>query len=319
MHHNIISKIFDDLLEVKCSIMEIRSKISSLSIEERKEKLDHKLNPLEKKEYDKLLEEIDFWDNGVGKENMSPEQIKEIDGLREQLFKYDKRIYDGYRLDKNMDNVPSYNLDDYAGDTFTEMYDNQIKAHEQAQIDFQNENLEINPLGVLSLQKYFGDEYRHINGELNPKYQSQYLNGGYWENLSSDEKEIYHIANQVYVKQIDSIIDESPGLVENTILYHGTNDTNLVDIHTRIGDKLNLKGYISTSFNEEVGKGYGSMPDCFVIRFLAPKGTKGICANTNGLTREPAEHEYLLGQGNKGVVADIDYSGKPPSMTVLLE
>ena len=307
-------KIIEYIL-IKCSNDEIKDKLSRLSQEEKNEKLIGKLNPLEKKEYDDLVNEQDFWsmiDEDTNHED--PTAIEELNRINGILFDYEKRIYRGYDLDKNKSNVPVYDVDDYVEDAFIGMYDNNLGQVEIEQINHQRDTVSLSDNEKQGLRAYFGNEYKHINGELDERYGD-----GYWNRLNKSEQDFYHEKNKVLVPSIDSAIDKNTGLTVSTILYHGTNDSNLINIHTRIGDHIKTKGYVSTSFNRRVGEGYGSMPGCFVIQFLAPVGTKGLSANIGGLTDELGEHEYLLGRGQSGTVVDIDYDNKPPLCRVLLD
>ena len=312
MNSKFILKTLNDAI-IKCSNDSLKKKYANMSVDELKEKLVGKLNPLEEKDYDNIVNQLEFY-SMFEKEDISPEIQKDIDDYNDRLFQYNKRIDRGYDLDKNKSNVPEYNLDDYVEDNFTGMYDMKIGLHEAEQIQHQNNTLVLNADEQGGLQAYFGNEYKHINGELDENYSD-----GYWNRLNESEQNAYHEKNKKIIPSIDGAINKSDGLIVSTILYHGTDDSKLVNIHTRVGDKIKTKGYVSTSYNRRVGEGYGSMPDCFVIQFLAPAGTKGLCANTGGLTGEVAEHEYLLGRGQSGTVVDIDYNSNPPLCKILLE
>lgn len=298
---------------IKCSNDSLREKYSRLSNDELKEKLTGKMNPLEWEDYEGILNELEFY-SLFDEKDISPDMRKEIEDYQERLFEYNKRIDRGYDLDKNKSNVPNYDLSDFVEDNFTGMYDNNLGEHETNQIQYQDENLTLTEENMNALRAYFGSDYAHINGEVNKDYKE-----GYWDRLSEAERREYHNQNLKIIPNIDETIKNSPGLITSTVLYHGTNDSNIINIHTRVGDNIKLKGYTSTSFNKEVGKGYGSMSGAFVVQFLAPKGLKGVCANTHGLTGEIGEHEYLLGKGVNGTVLDIDYNSKPPLCRILLE
>lgn len=105
-------------------------------------------------------------------------------------------------------------------------------------------------------------------------------------------------------------------------MYHGVQDSHLVDIHSRVGDTVRLSSYISTSFDKNVGQGYGEVTGGvkhLFVRFLSPTGTRGIGANDNNvkLTNWKGEHEYLLDRGQSGKIVDIDYT--EGMVTVLLD
>lgn len=293
---------------VKCSNDEIKRKLSVLSVEEKLDLLEGKINPLEKEDYYNLLNELDclsIFDD----DTMDEDIRKDIEYYQEQLFQYDKRIYRGYDLDKNKDKVPIYDIDDYQEGIPQDINDNTILPLEENQINVQQT---LSDHQETCLMAYFGnDDYRLINGEL--------TDNDYWNDLDETEQYYAHATNKHIRNGMDSAIRNSKGLVENTVLYHGAGDSRLISIHSRIGDHLNFKQYISTSFNKNVGENYKG--DNFLIRFLAPKGTKGICANdtkiSNHLTEYQNEHEYLLGRNNKGTIVDIDYDSM--MVTVLLK
>jgi hypothetical protein len=295
-------------LYIKCSNLEIREKLSHLSIEEKKLKLKDKLNPAEKDDYDDILDELDCL-SIFDEDSMDDDIRSEIMYYQDQLFQYDKRIYRGYDFDKNKDNVPSYNLNDYKEESPHDSQDDTILPLEERQISIQE------PLSnhqEICLMSYFGnDDYKNINGEL--------MDNDYWNSLDETEQYYAHATNKHIRNGVDSAIRNSKGLLENMVLYHGTGDSGLISIHARIGDHLTFKPYISTSFNKNVGENYKG--DSFLVKFLVPKGTKGICANdtkfSNHLTDYVNEHEYLLGRGNKGTIVDIDYGSM--MVTVLLE
>lgn len=80
------------------------------------------------------------------------------------------------------------------------------------------------------------------------------------------------------------------------------------------GDKIKFKGYTSTSFQENVAKefhNYSSVSSelYYTYRILAPKGTKGICANDEShgaMGSHPREQEYLLDKGSEATILDVD-------------
>lgn len=318
MDKKIISKIFDEILCFSHHISndEIREKVSAMSVDERKKELSDKLNPFEKEDYDDCLRMIDFLGMNKHPNDYVKNLLKET---KEQLFEYDKRIIRGYDLDKYKDNVSKYNINDFQ----TENTDTGYAWRDETSPDgvweleynqvLEQRSMVISDGGVNALKGYFYNDYKYINGDLNKNY-----NQSAWKQLSDTEQKEHHAHNLESVRELDKVINDSNGLVVDTILFHGTNNSHLVDNHTRIGEQLNLKQYISTSFIEHTGKGY-SNDGGFLVRFLAPKGTRGVCANDldRELTNYHNEHEYLLGRNNKGTVVDIDYDNR--MFTVLLE
>ena len=313
----------------KCSNSEVREKLSNLSVDEKKEKLKGKLNPFEEHDYDNVLRDYTFWSeirDGELKDNVdNPYSLKELNKLEDELFNYEKRIFRGYDLDKNRDKVPSYNIDDFHEERSRGENDDgeEIYELEQSQLDYQEEHMFIDDEHLLddneanALRAYFGNESAYINSELSSKYK-----GGLWNNLPDDVRKEQSASNRKRIPFIDSAMSKAPGLKENTVLYHGVQDSHLVDIHSRVGDTVRLSSYISASFDKTVGQGYGatignSKP--LFVRFLSPTGTRGIGANDNNvkLTNWKKEHEYLLDRGQSGKIVDIDYT--EGMVTVLLD
>ena len=115
------------------------------------------------------------------------------------------------------------------------------------------------------------------------------------------------------MRNISNAIARSDGLLQDTVLFHGGK----FDLSKMVGDEITLKGYTSCSFQENVAKHSIKQQDgvfkeelMYTYRILAPKGTKGICANDDSqgtLSRFTFENEYLLDKGFTGKVVDIDY------------
>lgn len=313
----LVKQIIEDIL-VKCTNNEIREKLSQLSVDERKELLRDKLNPFEKEDYDTLLdrkemhEAFDDWEN--------PSFVKEYDDIMDNLFNYDKRIYRGYDLNAKVKDLPVFNINDYKLEDPYDDNDESIHEFEQAQIKNQQETSNYTQDNISSLIAYFGTEYAHINGEISKDYRKNIMVDGktYWESLSEEDRKTYHKNNLKLIPSLDEAINSSDGLIQPMRLFHGTEDTNIVNIHNRIGDKIKIKGYTSTSFNKKVADSYNSLG--LTVQFLAPSHTKGVCANDTShgkLTQYSSEHEYLLGRGEEGTIVDIDYDNR--LVTILLE
>lgn len=302
-----ISKSIISYFINKCSNDEIRGKLSGLSYDERKERLEGKMNPFEMEDYDSIVNQLDFY--GMFEDDeLSPSMVDDMKHYEDLLFEYDKRIYRGYDLDKNVGNVPDVDVNSFAVENNHDAYDDTIYPLEQSQINAQQE---LTQYQQECLMAYFGNDYKDINGEL--------MNNSYWRDYDDGEKRFLEVHNKSLRDGMDSSIRDSPGLLQDTMLFHGTGDSQIVNIHNRIGDKINFKPYISTSYNEEVGESYKG-DSGFLVKFLTPKGTKGICANDTRygeLSEFQREHEYLLGRGNKGTIVDIDYDNR--EFFVLLE
>ena len=333
-----IEKSITDAIE-KCSNDVIHQRLSGLTREEKLERLDGKVNPFELEDYKADLNLLDYHKK-LQEEGYSTVD-ETVEFLEKEIFNYEKRIYRGYDLDKNKDKVPSYNIEDYSKDNDT--YDSSKEIEdlgglEQAQINSQS-NINLTGDEAVSLCSYFGNNSLQINSMLDHDYGSisEYSDMSTYDFMPQEVKDSLPNKYGDTVKNIDSAINKNEGLLQPTVLYTGVQHSHIVDVHTRIGDKITMPSYISTSFQEDIGvrygqelKGYGVASKLYV-KFLAPKGTKGFTANDNThtvtvdgneyenvrLSGHLAEHEYLLGRGQSGTVVDIDYD--LGEVTILLD
>lgn len=304
---------------IKCSNNQIKERLSKLSVSEKNEKLDGKLNSFEKKDYDDNLNLLEFLKMDDNPSDFIKYQIEKTEDI---LFDYEKRIYRGYDLDKHKKNIPEYNLNDYVEDNRESLVEPKYNPElgvsigniEEKEMNAQR-NIIFSDDEIDALKYYFGKGYLGISAELSSKYKR-----GVWDTMPKDERNKYHKMNSESIPLIDSAMNKSDGLGQNTILYHGVRDTHLVDIHTLVGDKIKLDGYVSATFSKYTGRGYGEEvgdEKLLYVKFLAPKGTKGVCPNSQKLSSYPNEHEYLLDRGLSGTVVDINYDNG--EVTVLLE
>ena len=315
-----------DLKSHHISNDEIRVKVGRMTLEEKKSLLDDKMNPFEKRNYDDLYKDLEVWESVVEDEKSNgvenPYSAKELKKAIEGIFNYEKRIIRGYDLDKHKDKVPSYDLNDFNEEKYGDDGDVNIGSLEQSQLDYQEKHMYIDGEHILedkevsSLKDYFGRKSGQINSQLSKKYKN-----GLWGEIPSDMQKEWKEDNKNIIPNIDSAMKKSPNLEVNTVLYHGVQDSQIVDIHSRVGDKVNLTSFISTSYSERVGKSYGENigGKTLYVKFLAPKNTRGLCANDKHLTLTgyPTEHEYLLDRNQKGSIVDINYD--TGIVTILLD
>ena len=111
---------------------------------------------------------------------------------------------------------------------------------------------------------------------------------------------------------LDNMIDKSPPLQENTVLYRlGSFDGDLIP-----GQTAKWKSYTSTSFNSYTAKnglkkyaGFEPGEDRYEIKIYAPQGTKGVvpCQNTGC---QDWQSEFTLGRNQKYIVLSVDKVNK---------
>ena len=292
-----------------------------VSQEKKNTFLEGKLNGFEEIHYGYLLKDLKNCEDNIRKtegdehsKSFREDMIRMKNEIEEGIFNYEKRIYRGYDLDKYTENLPKFNINDFKEDKLSEDETGDV---ESKQLESES-SFPITSDEYGALNAYFYKESSMINKDLDHNY------GSGWEDIPKDVREHIHEVNKELIKNIDSSINRNKGLIQPTVIYTGTMNNNVANIHTRIGEKINMKSYISASFHENVAKGHSNrnyegythnIPPIYV-KFLAPKRTKGICAN--GVDAHFSfEHEYLLGRGQSGTVVDIDYD--TGCVTVLLD
>ena len=125
-------------------------------------------------------------------------------------------------------------------------------------------------------------------------------------NLMNSERqsEIVEDAKEM-MRNLDSAMDKSLGLVENTKLFrYGYFDVNL-----NPGDKGIWKAYTSTSFQKRSAETYG-VPGKYYIEIFANKNTKGLALNDDRINGLTYEHEYLLSRNQEYQVLEVDHINK---------
>lgn len=340
----IIDKIVADIIE-KCSNDTIKRRLSALSQQEKDKRLEGKLNPFEVEDYKSQVKQLKnrttdllelMEEYGEEKSFMYDHIQKEVDFLEKGVFDYEKRIYRGYNFNEKVENVPKYNINDYSHDdiineTMADVSQRNVNFGRLEEIQLDNQKkLEFDEDEQDALFEYFRIEDN--SSEINSVLDHNYGRVGYesywdfWEHQSSleDMREVHTDRANRKIKHMDSAMSKSEGLLQPTILYTGVGNSNIVDIHTRVGDKVSMKSFISASFQEGIAQRYGkeiegdNLPNLYV-RFLTPTGTKGVCANDRRVNDMEYffEHEYLLDRGQNGTVVGIDYD--TGCVTVLLD
>lgn len=234
--------------------------------------------------------------------------ILERDGIDEDLFQYNRRLFEGVKRNP----VPQINADSFTIDEPIEGND----FDSSGKIETDTSNAQQKALN-LDVQMKF-DENLH-----------EYYTGKDWEMVKSYNDYILqihnegintHIHNAEYisrlekeqqktVKNMDKLMEGTSGLTEDTVLYRG----GYWDIHLNPGDhSKGFKGYQSTSFREEVGSRYVDNYSDYdnadmLIKILAPKGTKGIVSNDPNFNSVYDSHEFVLARNTGFTVLDVDY------------
>lgn len=304
-----ILKIIEEEI-VKCSNEElerrIRKKTEGLSV---KESYNFLFEELKKKDCLNTLEEDDYlWkknrflelsDNLI---NLTIDEKQEYEELIYDLFQYNKRLVTSYKKPSE----PNIDLSSYKSDNKVTI--NQVNepmgAMETAQVEAQQKAMNLNTLENKdkknAIDCYFNGDCHHINRNIDNK------------------KYLKKLDNQLQkeIKDIDSIMEKSTGLLEDTILFRGGVPWN---IHWNVGDHVKgFKGYQSASFQFKSAERYQNMAtfsdgnwNTMLLRVHAPKGTKGICGNdTENVVNGLWEHEYVLPRNVGYTITSIDYRNR---------
>ena len=342
----VLTNILDKDFVVKCgpTIAEMRKTLASMGFDEQFQQLKEKglLNPLEEKDFQSIPERKknnEDWINSVqegldnGKYdfdetykqrliNELKQRQEENDFLDEELFKYGRRLIEGYETELPLD------LNDYQGkggqsdehinlwerDEYGDLdYSYEIKTNmgylEESSVDAQQSSVrlddtaweyredntvQLNDSRVVSMNNYFAGDLSNINYEISHKRYLDKIN----ETARKD------------VKNIDSLMEETKGLPYDTLLYRGGH----FDIHTRVGETISFKGYQSTTFQYDVAEHYGGSSASdraysgnMLYLIHAPKGTKGICGNDERFENGFLEHEFVFPRNTNMKVLRIDY------------
>ncbi len=300
---------------VKCpTIAEMRQKLSQYTYEEQLDQLKSQdlLNPLEIEDYESKLKEwnqMNLIDDAQRTEAEHDENSREYyygwfkprkQYLEQELFTYGRKLIEG---EKPRNPVPQIDKGIFKKDT---QYTAISGEMEERQISYQKDNLKINASyewihneDGTHTKHYVGEEWEYIRA------MDSYFDGDI-ENLNisiSNKKYLNKLTNEQRkdIKLIDTLIDRSPGLLENTIFFR----TGHFDPHLREGDhSKGFKGYQSASYQESGANMYmGNMK----MVIYAPKGTKGIVGNDDRFLNATIEHEYLLPRNTGFTVLSIDY------------
>lgn len=238
--------------------------------------------------------------------------ILERDGIEEDLFKYNRRLFEGVKRSE----PPQVDVDRFKVDEPVEGNDfdksGQIEtATSQAQQKALNLDVQVRAKtdenGVMR-EVYTGKDWESVKAyndyvlQLhNQGINSHIGNAEYISRLDKEHKKM--------VKDMDKLMNGTDGLTEDTMLYRG----GYWDIHLNVGDhSKGFNGYQSTSFRKEVGERYVdnySDKDTadMLIQILAPKGTKGIASNDPNFNTVWDAHEFVLARNTGFTVLDIDY------------
>jgi hypothetical protein len=166
---------------------------------------------------------------------------------------------------------------------------------------------------IEAVRSYAHQGHAAINGYLRRGDKAVYEIGGikYVYNSWADNEFSYPL-NRVTgeISELDGLMDESPGLVEDTTLYRFIEDVDLsktMMTTLKPGDEMTDEGFTSTSRGFE-WKYEGPNPSMARWVINAPKGTKGLYIDwfKKGGFELSGEQEFLLPRGTTFVVEKVE-------------
>ncbi len=271
---NTVIKVMDSYL-IKCSNSEIREKLSQMSHEEKREKLLDILTTSEFRWYNRWWDSLQWQKEYVEEIKKDLEQSPTSEYYKELLERNEQQLIEreneGFDYEKYI--FRKHEPKTYSSKGYTEGLDSEsreVKAQEKVEYTETEE---------LLFSSYMDIGYSSLNRKL---WSDEEMSDGLKKSSASLSKAI-----------------NKHKLTENTVLYNGGRRTDL-----KIGDKINFKGFTSTSYDIDVASDFQN--GC-LYKFLAPKGTP--CFSMNGLFSDSGfqvEHECLLDKGLKGTIVGFD-------------
>ena len=240
---------------------------------------------------------------------------EELPQFEKDIFSLERKILEKPKPSKP---IPQVNESDYAmEEQIKEKFMNSIGSLEQKQIDLQNKTMSFTFNEFIDIGDYFGEGYRDINSKLIKPSKKW---GKDW--TPDVRKRLVRETNRK-IKTITNAIDNTPGLIQNTLVFH----QGFFDVTKVAGDKVKFKTFVSASYQQNVANfmkhTYSSYPSelSYTYKILLPEGHKGLCANGEGyksfsLARHENEQELLLNRGLEGTIQNIDYENHIVTLVV---
>ncbi len=295
---------------IKCpTIAEMKSELGKMEYEEQFDQLQEQslLNPLEVEDCQSLINIVRHHEKNLAnptmvellkKNGMWEKDVKRYNDSKNQLFQYGRRLIEGLkRNDAPQIDTNSFKEDKQFKSVSSAL--NEMGDMEQAQIESQFQYLNKETITKAErdeMNQYFAGDLNNINSTI------------YNKDIYNSYKEAYEKEVKKRVKNLDSIIGKSGGLIEDTLLYRGGE---LVDIHLNVGDHGKFKGYASVSYQKISAEEYKSdRKSHFLYKIYSPKGTKGIVGNGRYFSNGYGEHEYVLSRDQGFTVMDVDYDNQ---------
>ena len=206
----------------------------------------------------------------------------------------------------------TYTVESYApGQDYTDTDNSPVGELQQKQEELQS-NVDYTYEDKCVLNYYGNSSFGLINDYL---WDNLYLNNLIFDINGNPIKkdlflyagdEVIHKSIPEQVKILSNIIDKSPRLQKDSILYRAGHWSPGM----KPGEHGTLKGFSSTSFNQEVSKEWKTFKeDKYLMRIYAPKGTRGVVLTEDNSLAD-WQSEFLLDKNQKYIVLSQDDANK---------
>jgi hypothetical protein len=115
------------------------------------------------------------------------------------------------------------------------------------------------------------------------------------------------------VSQLDRLVEISPALPEDTVVYRGIGAAFATDLQAKgVGATFTDNGFTSVSLDRGIARGFPDRPSGNVMEIVLPKGTKAInpskffTSGKIGGTELRREKELILGRGTTFEILSIE-------------
>lgn len=269
-----------------------------------------KLSKRQRKQYQNHLVDLKRKVSEYKVSNLTKQKDLEKDILKLKS-KMEKLEESGLR-EQNRLNLKKYNVDEssFEVDDSNNFESTLEKGRlEKRQIASQ-QSIQMSEKEIESINCYYGIHSIDIKGYF---LNDADFRGRYWSKSKTGRKE-YIKKIKEWVKDIDSLMEKSGGLTQDTVLWSGREEEIFLDLEP--GSIAQWKHPVSTSYKNSVGDNY-QYDDRYLVKILAPKGTKGIAANDPRLAGLIREHEFTLPRNQKFMVKEIDHKKKHVTIVLI--
>lgn len=262
------------------------------------------LTPQRRKSYSLSMRELKQQINEY--KNAHPSQRAGIEKKIRKTKEYMKDLEVKSRTAKTID-VSNIRLESYKADTQSSNIKD-IGPMEAKQIEAQRK-IEFNEKDIQGMDYHLGPNYTDLTGYIFKSKSFQEV----LDRIPSEEGRKMFVDNiKEKLKQIEDIMEKTPGTLENAVYYRGGK----LDENMEVGEIGKFDAPTSTSYRESTAKNFVEEGE-YLMEVYAPKGTKGVVVNDGRFHKHSSSHEYTLKPGQEYVILEIDRVNKKAKILLL--